>query len=286
VVDERNELSKGPVHRIMSLTAGLIEQTSLKASFTGQKTKLCLNPMWQMLWAGDCLWSTTLGTDLYQERFSPASRQAVQLMLKSRVKYWHWVVEIGTFFVIVGPAVWNYLQSNKSNDKDMNFDGVPLPTTIVLKILGTLLTLCMFIAEAFSLYVLLGILFLDHIGICWAALPGNMTLPDNKVNDFLEFEVSQALTAGIIADSENMTLVAMCQSRRITRFKIMLYHNQFMDKFSWVLNSLFSLARLVCGLLACFTLSHTSIIFGFFILITMDFMIAWCWYNKHNSICS
>ena len=281
VADERNELSKGSLYRIMSVTVGLAEQTSLKAGFTGHAIKICQNPLWQMLWAGNCLWSTTFGTDLYQERYSPASRKAVQLMLKSRVKYWHWVVEIGAFFVIGGPPVWNYFQG-----KELNVDGVPLPTTIVLKLFGTLLALSMFSAEALSLYVHLSIFHLKRIGICWAAVPGNMTLPHNAVNDFLEFEVSQALTAGIIADSENMTLVAMCHSRRITRFTIMLYNDNFKGKFCWIWNTVFSLARLVCGLLACFTPYTSSIYYNcmnvYYPVIIIDFLHAWFLYYRKN----
>lgn len=281
VADERNELSKGSLYRIMSVTVGLAEQTSLKAGFTGHSIKICQNPLWQMLWAGNCLWSTTFGTDLYQERYSPASRKAVQLMLKSRVKYWHWVVEIGAFFVIGGPPVWNYFQG-----KELNVDGVPLPTTIVLKLFGTLLALSMFSAEALSLYVHLSIFHLKRIGICWAAVPGNMTLPHNAVNDFLEFEVDQARTAGIIADSENMTLVAMCHSRRITRFTIMLYNDNFKGKFCWIWNTVFSLARLVCGLLACFT-PYTSSIYQncislYYVVIIIDFLHAWFLYYRKN----
>jgi hypothetical protein len=284
VADERNELSKGPLCRIMNVNVGLVEQTSLTASFTGHAIKICQNPMWQMLWAGNCLWSTTFGTDLYQERFSPASRKAGQLIFKSRVKYWHWVVEIVTFFVIGGPPVWNYFQG-----KEPNFDSVPLPTTVVLKLLGTLLALYMFSVEAFSLYVQFGIFHLKHIGICWAAAPGNMTLPRNSVNDFLEFEVSQARTAGIIADSENVTLVAMCHSRRITRFKIMLYNDYFKSKFCGIWNSVCSLARLVCGLLACFTPYTSSIYYHcmpvYYLVIIIDFLHAWFWYVKKNQFC-
>ena len=55
VVDERNELSKGPLYCIMNVAVGLIEQTSHKAGFTGHAIKICQNPLWQMLWAGNCL---------------------------------------------------------------------------------------------------------------------------------------------------------------------------------------------------------------------------------------
>jgi hypothetical protein len=278
VADERNELFKGPLHCIMNVAGGLLEETSFTASFTGKWIRNWQNPLWQMLWAGDCLWSTTFGHDLYRERFSPASRKAVQLMFKARAKYWHWVVEIAAFFVIGGHPVWNYILRN-----EVNFDGVPMQETILFKSLGALLTLYMFSAEAFSLYVQFGIFYLKDIGICWAAVPGGMTM-NGLINNFLEFELSQARTAGIIADSENITLVAMCRSRRITRFTIMLYNNAWKGKFCWKWNSFSSLARLVCGLMVCFV-PYTSDIYQkgislYHFVVIIDFLYAWIWYFK------
>ena len=94
---------------------------------------------------------------------------------------------------------------------------------------------------------------------------------------------------GIIADSENMTLVAMCHSRRITRFTIMLYNDDFKGKFCWIWNSVFSLARLVCGLLICFTPYTSSIYYNcmsvYYLVIIIDFLHAWFWYYKQNQFC-
>jgi hypothetical protein len=259
----------------MSVTGVASEETSLTdMNFTGKAVKNWQNPMFQMLYACNCLWSTTLGHDLYADRFSDLTRKIVRVIYNSRVKYWHWIVEVFAFFVIGGPPVYTFFMSGSDS---VTFDS-DLWVEIVCKFFGSLLTVYMFAIESFSIYIQHSIFHLPLIGLCWRNLPGNITM-EGLINNFLEYEVSQVRSAGIIAETDQAALVARCQTRRITRFTIMLYNDKWKGKFCFYWNIFCTLARVALGAVACVTpytsSAYQTCISLYYLVVGIDFLYAW-----------